>query len=91
MRLTRPLRRPTPRFPLDVHPLAILHADGRLELLQPAFPPSGRVALALWRPGEDPAFTVSEGVMASGWRFAPAPEPAFVVAWARIEDLKEAF
>ena len=86
MRLTRPLRPAPPRYPLEVHPLAKLHGDGRIELLQAAFPPLGDVTLALWRPGEEPAFLVASGRVERGWRWSGPGAPAFVVAWLSAED-----
>jgi len=86
MRLTRPLRPTPPRYPLDIHPLAKLHEDGRLELLQAAFPPLGPVTLALWRPGEDPAFRVVAGRVERGWSWAGPGAPAFVLCWVSRED-----
>ena len=81
MHLTRPLRDAPPRHPLEIHPLARLHTDGRLELLQAAFPPLGPARLALWRPGEDPAFLVVDGRIEPGWRWVGPAREAYVVAW----------
>lgn len=86
MRLTRPLRPPPPRYPLDIHPLARLHPDGRLELLQAAFPPLGRVTLGLWRPGEEPSFSIVAGRIERGWRFVGPSVDAYVVAWSFSEE-----
>lgn len=80
------LRRALPRSPLDIHPLARLHPDGRIELLQPAFPPLGRVRLVLWRPGEDPAFGVEDGRVEPGWRWSGAARDAWVVWWVAVGD-----
>lgn len=86
MRLTRSLRSPPPRYPLEIHPLARLHEDGRLELLQSAFPPLGAVRLALWHPGEEPAFRVVEGRVERGWRWLGPGAPGFVVCWVSAGD-----
>lgn len=82
---TPTLRPRPPRFPLEVHPLARLHGDGRLELLQAAFPPEGPLVLALWRPGEDPAFRAIRGVMRRGWRVEPSGPEGWVVCWLPVE------
>jgi hypothetical protein len=87
---TPTLRPPPPRFPLDVHPLGRLHAEGRLELLGPAFPPFGPLVLALWRPGEDPAFSLTRGRLARGWRWEGRGE-GFVLAWLAVEAPAEPF
>lgn len=86
MRLTRPLLPRVPHHPLEIHPLARLHEDGRLELLGPAFPPLGRVHLALWRPGADPAFLLIEGSLERGWRWTGPPHDAYVVCWVSAWD-----
>lgn len=86
MRFTTTLTTSTPRFPLEIHPLARLHRDGRLELLQAAFPPFGRLALTLWRPGEDPAFRGVTGSLARGWRWEGPAEDAWVVCWLAVGD-----
>ena len=67
----------------DVHPLARLHADGRLDLEGPAWPPEGPLVVALWRPGEQPAFSLARvRVRRTGaaWRAEPGQD-AWVVAW----------
>lgn len=89
MRLTRSLRRAPPRFPLEIHPLARLHADGRLDLAGAAFPPVGPARLVLWRPGGDPAFSVVEGRVERGWRWTGPGGEAFVVCWVSAEDPSE--
>lgn len=86
VRFTTTLHPAPPRFPLDVHPLARLHADGRLELLQAAFPPFGRIVLTLWRPGEDPAFRAVVGTVVRGWRWEGPAEDAWVVCWLAVGD-----
>lgn len=86
MSLTRSLRPALPRHPLEIHPLARLHAGGHLELLGPAFPPLGRVRLALWRPGEEPAFLVVDGRIERGWRWLGPTREAYVVCWVSAED-----
>lgn len=91
VRLTRPLRPAPPRFPLDVHPLARLHADGRLELVQAAFPPLGRARLVLWHPGREPAFTLIVGAIGPGWRFDGPRVEGWVVLWSAEGDTTEPF
>lgn len=78
---TATLRAQPARSPLELHPLARLHLDGRLELLEPAFPPLGGLGLVLWRPGEDPPFSLVRGTLAAGWRWEGPPAEAFVVLW----------
>ncbi|HVM45076.1 MAG TPA: hypothetical protein VM582_03985, partial [Candidatus Thermoplasmatota archaeon] len=84
--LTRPLRPPPPRHPLEVHPLARLHAHGWLELLQSAFPPHGPLTLVLWRPGEEPAFCALAGRVEAGWRWVGPPAEGWVVLWLTEGD-----
>src|SRR5687767_12051351 len=86
MRLTRTLRPFPPRHPLEIRPLARMRGDGRLELLQAAFPPLGPVRLALWRPGEEPAFLVVEGRVEKGWQWVGPVSEAYVVCWVPAED-----
>lgn len=73
------LRAFPPPLRLDVEALARLHADGRLELLGPGFPPSGAVVLVLWRPGDRPAFQIHHARVERG--FARPGVDAWVVAW----------
>ena len=85
MHATRPLT--PPPSPLELHPLARLHPDGRLELLQAAFPPLARLCLVLWRPGREPAFRVVEGHVRRGWRWeGGAPAEGWVLLWFSPED-----
>lgn len=81
------LRAFPPPLRLDVEALARLHTDGRLELLGPAFPPEGALALVLWRPGERPAFRLRAVTLRAG-RVAPG-ESAWVVAWRPLAELRE--
>ena len=82
---TRSLHTPSPRFPLEIHPVARLTRDGRLELLAAAFPPLGRLRLVLWHPGRDPSFSLVEGDLRLGWRWEGAGE-GWVVLWVSAED-----
>lgn len=86
MRSTRSLRPAPPRHPLEIHPLAHLGADGRLDLLQSAFPPLGAVSLTLWQPGIEPAFRMISGRIERGWRFVGPACEAYVVCWVSAED-----
>lgn len=86
MSFTRSLAPQPPRYPLDVHPLARLDADGRLELLQSAFPALGRVCLVLWHPGREPAFSLHEVRLLPGWRVEPAGAAGYVVLWVSVGD-----
>lgn len=81
MYLTSPLRPPPPRYPLDIHPIARLRPNGRLDLLQAAFPPLGPVMLATWHPGEEPGFRLVTGRIERGWRWIGPTLDAYVVAW----------
>lgn len=81
MHATRPLRAAPPRSPLEIHPLARLRADGRLEILQAAFPPLGALCLILWHPGREPLFSVVRGTLARGWHWKGPATDAFVVLW----------
>ena len=83
---TRSLRTPPPRSPLEIHPLAHLHVDGRLELLQAAFPPLGATRLVLWHPGREPAFSVVAGRIERGWRWEGPRVEGEVVLWLSQED-----
>lgn len=89
MHLTGPLRASPPRYPLDIHPLARLRADGSLELLQAAFPPFGEILLVLWEPGVEPAFRIVAGRLERGWRFRGPTARAFVVCWLAVEAPKK--
>jgi hypothetical protein len=73
------LRAFLPPLRLEVQPLARLHADGRLVLEGPDFPPEGPLLLVLWRPGERPAFALHPATHRRG-RVEPGAE-AWVVLW----------
>lgn len=88
---TPPLSPRPPRHPLEVHPLARLHADGRIELLTGAFPALGPARLILWHPGEDPAFASVAGRIEAGWRWVGPREEGWVVLWIAKEDPTEPF
>lgn len=85
-----PCRMPTPTlraFPpplrYEVHPLARLHEDGRVEACGPWFPPEGPCLLVVWRPGEDPGFEGSWTTLrrqGSLWA-SGAVRPGWVVLW----------
>lgn len=86
-----PTLRPPP-LALEVHPLALLHPEGRFEALGPSFPPRGALLLVLWRPGASPAFRFARGRLLAGWRWeGDAPEEGWVVAWLAVEDPPQPF
>jgi hypothetical protein len=68
--------------PLEIAPLARLDA-GELRLHGPEFPPTGPVALVLWKPGASPAFALVHGRVGrdgARWRFS-GPEEGHVLLW----------
>lgn len=83
---TGTLRDYPPPLKLEIQPIARLHADGRLVLEGPEFPPEGRVMLVLWRPGQRPAFALHAASVRRGWRAEPGAE-GWIVLWVAEGDL----